>query len=89
MIAFKDFVPAQIESRSLFRRVEFEPLDAIVETANAWIAEHSVHVINVETVLMPNLGFPKKDTSTGHYRTSGHNLATNTWHQVLRVWYEV
>jgi hypothetical protein len=83
-IAFQDFAPAVTEKG--FFNDTYEPLSATVARANAWIIAGGHRVVNVETVLLPNLR--GDDTSeTVRLRTSGE--MGSEWHQIVRVWYEV
>jgi hypothetical protein len=61
-------------------------LPATIVRANQWIAESAVRVINVETVVLPNVR-QVEDASEVGIRTSGG--MSSYWYQVVRVWYEV
>jgi hypothetical protein len=84
-IAFKDFTPLPVETR-FFGGTTYEPLEAALERANEWMTEAAVRVVNIETVLLPNLQ-PEVTTSASGIRTSG-DMASH-WHQVIRVWYDL
>jgi hypothetical protein len=83
IIGYKDFLPAVLKS-GLFS-TEHEMLPAAVVRANEWIAESGVNVINVETVVLPNVE-QVEDASQVGIRTSGE--LSSYWFQVVRVWYE-
>jgi len=82
-IAFKDFVPAVIKSG--FLSSEYELFPAVVQRANEWIATSGVQVLNVETLVLPNVSDEDEAQQT-NIRTSGE--MSSYWRQILRVWYE-
>ena len=49
MITFKDFMPRAAKTGDI------EQFDALLERVNGWVHEHGVRVINVETVVLPNI----------------------------------
>lgn len=55
----------------------------VVSTANQWIENSSVQVINIETVVLPN---SSPGTDYAMYITSDGYRA-NYWYQCVRVWY--
>ena len=83
-IACKDFVPTQ--TRSGFFSSEYEPLEAVVARANEWMVSAGARVVNVETVLLPNIGADEQTGQNG-LRTSGDSASH--WFQIVRVWYEL
>jgi len=82
-VAFKDFFP-QV-TRSGFLASEYESFRQVVKRANEWMAGSAVHVINVETVVLPNVNTEEEALQT-NIRTSGE--MSSYWRQFLRVWYE-
>ena len=84
-IAYKDFQPAAVET-TFFKGTTYEPMDAALARANQWMNAEGVRVINIETVVLPNLG-ANVQSSTSGIRTRGEVAVQ--WHQVIRVWYEV
>lgn len=81
-VACKDFYPNVIKSGLLSTR--YESLHATVRRANEWMAREQVNLINIETVVLPNVG--EGETSKAAIRTSGE--LSSYWFQVVRVWYE-
>ena len=86
MIAFIDFVPEVKQEARLFRAATMESLQSSLERANKWIVENNIQVLNVETVLMPNIHNRHEEGS------QDTNLATpgelySHWYQFIRVWY--
>ena len=82
-IAFKDFFPQVIRSR--FLSSDYEAFPAVVNRANEWIASSGVQVLNVETLVLPNVSNETEAQQT-NIRTSGE--MSSYWRQILRVWYE-
>ncbi len=87
MLRYRDFVPKQISEPGIFKQGEHETFDDAVLAANQWIEESKVKLINLETVVLPNIWsrweHGSNDASLG---TSGES--PSRWHQVLRVWYQ-
>jgi len=79
---FKDFFPSTTKT-GLFSKKQ-EILGETVARANAWISSSSVRVINVETVVFPNID--AEQSSKADSVTRGDFLTE--WHQLIRVWYE-
>ena len=82
-IAFKDFFPTVL--RSGFLSSEYESFPAVVNRANEWMATSGVQVLNVETLVLPNVSDEDEAQQT-NIRTSGE--MSSYWRQILRVWYE-
>jgi hypothetical protein len=72
---------------SFFHAASYESFEAAVKAANEWINSDAVNVVNIETVVLPNIWAhteegtkdPELPTFEGHAR----------WHQFVRVWYRV
>ena len=79
-IYFKDFQGRYLNNNGCMSEPEIEPINIAVELANQWIADNSVKVINVETVLT-NLN--RETVSTLQYE-GGRNKFRNA--QIVRVW---
>jgi hypothetical protein len=82
-IGYKDFFPTMLKSG--FFSNDYEPLSATVARANLWLRESAVRVLNVETVVLPNVKNEEKASEVG-IRTSGE--MSSYWFQIVRVWYE-
>jgi hypothetical protein len=82
-IAYKDFFPRLITPG--FFVDEYEPLPTTVERANQWLVETDVEILNIETVVLPNIGRATGASQTAT-RTSGD--MSSFWQQVVRVWYK-
>ena len=86
MLKYIDFVPREISKPGLFKEGEHETFDEAVAEANQWLAENKVTVINLETVVLPNIWSRWEEGSAdASLGTSGDN--PSRWHQFLRCWY--
>lgn len=86
MLRFKDFVPQMTEQPGWIREGTYESFDAAVTAANEWLATANVELINLETVVLPNIWSRFEEGSTdSSIGTSGDS--PSRWHQFLRCWY--
>ena len=86
MIAFQDFVPRQLQPAGFLTAAQYQPVDQTVQAANDWIRQYGVKVLNVETVVLPNVYDPGEEgTGDGDLRVSGDGRSD--WYQLIRVWY--
>ena len=81
MIRFEDFAPRMIKS-GFFSR-EFESFDAALAGANEWIDGNDIDVVNIETVVLPQI-WRENGTTDADLRTYENGA---TWHQFIRVWF--
>lgn len=81
IIQYKDFSPSAVEHKVF--STEYESFSEVVAHANEWIRDSGATVLNVETVVLPNLQ-EVKDTSQAVtiMKHSGSYMF-----QVVRVWY--
>jgi hypothetical protein len=87
MIAYRDFAPRQIRRGFLtdaLTGAQYETFDAALAAANAWIAQEAVTVLQLETVVLPNLWAAGEEGPADAALTT---YASISWHQFLRVWY--
>ena len=88
MIRYRDFAPHVIK-RGLLHSDDFENFDAAVAAANAWIAAETPQIVNVETVVLPNISADRSEgTIDGRVETEEAMTSINEWYQFLRVWYQ-
>ena len=93
MIQCKDFAPRITERGPFDGASDYESFSDVVSTVNQWIESTTIQVINVETVVLPDL---IEGTSDGVYGVTTSNafypvmisqgLAINCF-QCVRVWY--
>lgn len=87
MIRYRDFAPHVIK-RGILHSDAYENFDAAVEAANTWLAESSIDLLTVETVVLPNISPDKSEgTADGRVETEEAMTSINEWYQFLRVWY--
>ncbi len=86
MIDFRDFVPKLLDPGGLFTAATYESMNESLKAANDWIASENIDVINIETVVLPNIHESDEEGSEDvDLYTSGKSSCT--WHQFIRVWY--
>lgn len=84
-IAFQDFTPTRERTGGVLQPPDYEPLAQLVERASAWIDAQGVTVINIETVVLPNLHSAREEGSTDAELIAQGQ--TTRWNQFVRVWY--
>lgn len=88
MIKNIDFIPKIIRKGSFFRSTEVEDFKDIVTEMNEWVEANHPNIVNIETVVLPNIHDPdeegSEDTMLG---SDGQNASL--WYQFIRVWYQV
>jgi hypothetical protein len=87
MIQFKDFVPKMIAEPRLFKAGEYESFDDALAAANDWIKEGEIHVINLETVVLPNIWSRFEEGTTDVALGTSGEMPSH-WHQFIRCWYQ-
>jgi hypothetical protein len=87
MLRFKDFVPQMTEPPGWIGEGTYESFDAAVEAANQWIIDSSVKLINLETVVLPNLWSRFEEGSTDSSLGTSAD-SPSRWNQFLRCWYQ-
>ncbi len=86
MLRYIDFVPKQLAEPGFFAPGEHEDFNAAVAAANDWLAGNKVRLINLETVVLPNIWSRwEQGSADASLHTSGEN--PSRWHQFVRVWY--
>ena len=86
MIQHQDFVPKQIgtEKFLFFEGAVYEDFPKAAEAASEWIEQNGIDVLNIETVVLPNMH--REDGSTDPSLRSSGDVST-FWNQFVRVWY--
>lgn len=86
MLLFKDFVPRQLKSPGFFKDASYESFDAAVQAAGAWLNSSGVELVQLETVVLPNIWSDNEEGSADPaLRTAGE--LSSQWHQFVRCWY--
>ncbi len=87
MLFYKDFVPKRLGEAGFLGEPEFETLQEAAEGAKDWLAKSDVRVVNVETVVLPNLHHPHESGSEDVNIRQDGDWQT-PWNQFIRVWYD-
>ncbi|NRA37205.1 MAG: hypothetical protein HRU15_03635 [Planctomycetes bacterium] len=86
MITCRDFVPLELKPGRFFTPAEMEDFSECMQRVNEWVSANAVDVINIETVVLPNIHAAHEEGSTDvDLRTSGD--FQTMWHQFIRIWY--
>ena len=86
MIKYKDFSP-QVNRTGLFGNVkESDSFESVVKQVNVWINSSPVKIVNIETVLLPNLF--SKPTEIEPEKGATTVGQSHVLFQCVRVWYE-
>jgi superfamily I DNA/RNA helicase len=86
MIQFRDFVPEMLAAPALFKAGEYESMEAALAAANAWIKESDIQIVNIETVVLPNIWSRYEEGTTDVALGTSGEMPSH-WHQFVRVWY--
>jgi hypothetical protein len=87
MIKYIDFTPKVTKKGGLFKSTEIETFGDIVESMNAWLTKEGTEVINIETVLLPNIHDSDEEGSEDTMLGTGRESSSH-WYQLIRVWYK-
>ncbi len=87
MIKHIDFTPQVTKKGKLFKSTEIQKFQDIVELMNQWIEKTNPEVINVETVLLPNIHDSDEEGSEDTMLGTGRESSSH-WYQLIRVWYK-
>jgi hypothetical protein len=87
MVDYRDFIPRQTDGPGLFSAATYESFDAALLAANAFIDDNPVKVLNVETVVLPNLWEAYEAGTTVPSITTVRDRSA-TRHQFIRIWHE-
>lgn len=88
MIKHIDFTPKVTKKGKLFKSTEIEKFQDIVGLMNEWLEKNNHEVINVETVLLPNIHDSDEEGSEDTMLGTGRESSSH-WYQLIRVWYKV
>lgn len=87
MIYFRDFEPRLLQAAGIFNAAQYENVHTILQEVNDWIRDENIQVVNIETVVLPNMhNWGEEGTTDPELRTGGE--VGSTWHQFFRVWYK-
>ena len=83
MFHFKDFAP-QIKKKGVFK-TDFQTFEEALAAANTWVTNNQIDVVNIETVVLPEM-WREDGTTDTDLTTSGDMM--NSWYQFIRIWYK-
>ena len=87
MIKFEDFVPERLERGHLFKPEVWESMEDAINQMNQWQNRNSSYrIINIETVVLPNMHSRTEEGSKDADLYTGGESGSS-WHQFVRVWY--
>lgn len=82
----KDFVPEKTKG-GVFKSGKIENFEKVIEAVNQWKAENpSIQLLNVETVVLPNIHDAEEEGSQDTELWTG-GQSSSQWYQLIRVWY--
>lgn len=87
MLRYKDFVPKMTKPAAFLSPAEHESFEAALEAANRWVKESGIRVVNVETVVLPNI-WSRYEEGSGDTALGTSGESPSFWHQFIRVWYD-
>ncbi len=87
MIRYRDFVPHMLQAPGLFRSGDYESFDTALEAMNDWLRAEKVRLVNVETVVLPNIWSRWEEGSSDVALGTSGEMPSH-WHQFIRCWYE-
>ncbi|MFK7951638.1 MAG: hypothetical protein AB8B73_02235 [Ekhidna sp.] len=87
MIEHIDFTPKLTKKGGLFKSAQIETFGDIVSSMNEWISQNSYEIINIETVLLPNIHDSDEEGSDDTMLGTGRESSSH-WYQLIRVWYK-
>lgn len=86
VLKYKNFVPRATREAGFFTREDYENFDAAVAAADAWIAETGVELVQIETVVLPNMFASGEKGPNDTFIYQSGDMSSH-WHQFVRVWY--
>ena len=87
MIKNIDFTPKVTKKGGLFKSTEMEKFQDMVNLMNEWINKNNPDVVNIETVLLPNIHDSDEEGSEDTMLGTGRE-SSSQWYQFIRVWYK-
>lgn len=84
MIGFRDFAPKLNKKPGIWRAGDLDSFESAVAAAGAWIEKSGVRVIQIETVVLPNIHL--EDGTTDVELLNREPVRT---YQFVRIWFEM
>jgi len=87
MIKHIDFTPKITKKGGFFRSDQIENFETSVNQMNEWIETNKPDIINIETVVLPNIhDFDEEGSEDTMLRTGREGISH--WYQLIRLWYK-
>lgn len=83
MYHFKDFAP-HVVKKSFFK-IDYESFEEVLAAANAWIRDRKIEVLNIETVVLPDM---RGGVGQTRICTIPVIVGNSYRYQFVRVWYK-
>lgn len=83
-VMYRDFLPQETPRRGLFGGVDYSDFNSCAEAMNLWLEQNPVKIVQVETVILPNMHSAYEDGSTD---TELQVTGQTVWYQFVRLWY--
>ncbi|SNT15137.1 hypothetical protein SAMN05421640_2532 [Ekhidna lutea] len=87
MIQHIDFAPKVTKKGGLFKSAQIESFHSLMDAMNEWISSNPIELVNVETVLLPNIYDSDEEGSEDTMLGTGRESSSH-WYQLIRVWYK-
>ena len=84
-ISTKDFVPEK-KKGGMFKSGSIQQFDEVAQAMNAWVKEINPDIVNIETVVLPNIHDKQEEGSQDTELWTGGE-SSSQWYQLIRVWY--
>ena len=81
-LQFRDFVPAYAKARAHGEPGLCDDIASAVTAAGQWIHDEQIDVVNVETVVLPDIH--RQGGASEGQLAAGDGL----WYQLVRVWFK-
>ena len=88
MIRYQDFVPQMKTPPGFLTPATYASFNEALVAANKWIKENEIRVLNVETVVLPNIWNRYEEGPSDPALVTPDGMPA-FWHQFIRVWYEM
>lgn len=86
-ISIRDFVPTKGKG-GMFKSGKVQHFDEVFAEMNQWLHDNQeIEVINIETVVLPNIHDSNEEGSQDTELWTGGE-SSSQWYQLLRVWYK-
>ncbi len=88
-LKFKDFVPKQVKPSAFLTPAVYASMEDTLLELDQWVIAHpDYRIINIETVVLPNIHKAAEKGSTDpELKISQSDGIVARWHQFFRVWY--